>query len=80
MGNERRSRTDLILSVLDNIHGQEKTLGELSAILKTNWNSVKDTLEFLRKIGQVEERIINSEKKYIAVKYGVGDRAVAMPD
>ena len=76
MGNERRSRTDLILSVLDNIHGQEKTLGELSAILKTNWNSVKDTLEFLRKIGQVEERIINSEKKYIAVKYGVGDKNI----
>ncbi|MDO8740316.1 MAG: hypothetical protein Q7J54_01935 [Candidatus Woesearchaeota archaeon] len=76
MGNERRSKTDLILSVLDNIHEQEKTIGELSLILKTNWNSVKDTLEFLKKIGQVEERTINSEKKYIAVKYGIGDKNI----
>lgn len=76
MGNERRSKTDLILLVLDNIHEQEKTIGELSLMLKTNWNSVKDTLEFLKKIGQVEERIVNSEKKYIAVKYGVGNKNI----
>lgn len=76
MGNERRSKTDLILLVLDNIHEQEKTIGELSLMLKTNWNSVKDTLEFLKKIGQVEEKIVDSEKKYIAVKYGVGDKNI----
>ena len=76
MGNERRSKTDLILSVLENIHEQERTIGELSLILKTNWNSVKDTIEFLKKIGQVDERIINSEKKYIAGRYGIGGKKI----
>ena len=66
----RRSKTDIILDVLNQIRTKEKTIGEIAKYLNTNWESVKDAIGFLLRIGHIKETMLGSDKKYIAIKYG----------
>lgn len=66
----RRKKTDLIFEVLNEIRASGKTIGEIANCLNTNWDSVKDAITFLVKIGHVKEDVSGSDKKYMALKYG----------
>lgn len=54
MAQERRKKWELIEDVLTQVKSEPKTASEISNLLNTNWNSVIEVLNFLKKIGKVE--------------------------